>query len=73
MINGVGKMAMKLILDLIKLLKSKEYGVGDSLPDSLDYSKLESHDVYQSKKIVDIVNTVTNGRVHKVEPIESSN
>jgi hypothetical protein len=73
MIKGARIMGMKLILNLIKLLKSKDYGVGDDLPESLDYSKLESLDVYRSKRVMDILGSIDKkASVRKVDSSDKS-
>ena len=59
---------MKLIVNLLKLLSTKEYGVGDNIPDH-SISNLDSLDVYKAKKLIGILNDLpgTKSAIKRVD------
>lgn len=47
---------MKIILiNLLKIIFSKPYGVGDSIPNNLRFGDLDSVSFYRSQKLMEII------------------
>lgn len=66
-INREAVMSMKVILNLVKFLSSKTYGVGDTLPKSHVLSELDSLDVYKSKKLIHILSEFSDSTVTRLD------
>ncbi len=45
----------KILINLLKIIFSKSYGVGDSIPNNLRFGNLDSLGYYRSKKLMEII------------------